>query len=852
MAALRNRKMGSILVEKFNINFVFDEWDIENDTPKPNRLKNYVHQDDGSANDAWVLSVYPMAVFDGVVINPRKLQDVIDNPNEMFYYHVWHRNSLLHRFFSNDTLPVDNDILHLIRTTNNFHLILMNECEFEEKRALEYLDRILKKEKIDPKKVWFINNNEKLLEYKNELNVDFNVHTSRSMSVSMRASTRVNFKEDKEGPFFLCHNRSPRTHRYALLTLLMKEKLLDTDINWSLIGGWSFNNVSSFKDIFNIDDVLNNVHELSKLLSIDIKKSNYETQYTELDDRVYQRLPVEPNTYENSYFNITTETNFVSEDIHITEKSFKAFFYYQFPIFVASYNHLKYFRNAYPEFDFFDDVIDHSYDEIRDNRHRLLKIVELIKGINSNKEFFIKFYKNNKDRFVKNFNILANFFNKYDYDFFKGLSEVSPGSDDDFLHVVYDNWDYDLQKPIDMNCKEIYTDSFLMPLDSFLMSHNFPEELIKRYPISDVVKYPNKTFYYFITLTPNQISDKIRDYKLPMPQEVIDLWKSNKNFNVVVANEQEWESFKCFRTLHLWTQFNNLNQTQLYMANNNIRMNDYKNELKSGINVHSTSKVRSHIALPMISAMPDLSYTTDKPFIFLCHNRRVRPHRYALLCLLKKEGILDSMDWSLSNGWDSMHRDIPSFYTHVLSDDTIAGLSDEIQYFHSIEQKKSFFEEDKDWFRMDNVNNVNWGETYETKTYISSYFNIVTETEFDNTEIHISEKSFKPFVAFQFPLILASPHHIREIKKYYSFDFFDDVIDHSYDSIEDHKERLLAFVSEIKRIYDNKDFFIEFYKNNKDRFIKNHEYSLEITKDTTDRDWLKNLRYRKNEIKKII
>ncbi len=844
MAALRNRKMGSILVENFKINFVFDDWDIETNTPNPNRFKDYeLPYDD--INSSWVISTSPMGVFDGVVINPRKIQDVIDNPNEIFYYHVWNRNSLLNRFFANGILPIDKKIINLLKTNSNFHLLLMNECEFEEKRSLQYLDEIVKNLGINPKQVWFINNNEKLLEYKNELNASINIHTSRSMSVSLRASDRIRYKSHKNGPFFLCHNRTPRSHRYCLLSILMKEKLLDADINWSLIGGWYFNNIYSLKNIFNVDDILNHIKEINHLLSIEIKKSKYETEYEELDDRVVQRLPVVANTYENSYFNITTETNFESEDIHITEKSFKPFFYYQFPIFVASYNHIKYFREAYPDFDFFDDVIDHSYDDIRDNRTRLFKIVELIKSINDNKEFFIEFYKNNKDRFVKNFEILSNYFNKYDYDFFKSLASINPQTESDFLHLVYDNWDDELQYPAHMNCKEIYTDSFLMNLDSFVRSLGFPEDRIKRYHLNDVVNYPNRKFYYFITLTPNKIGDKIRDHNLPMPQQVIDLWKSNRNFNVVVANEQEWESFKCFRTVHLWTQFNNLNQKQLFMANNNIRMNDYKNELQSDINVFSTSKVRTHIALAMMGVMPDLKYEPNKNGkFFLCHNRRVRPHRYSLLAFLKKYNILDNVDWSLVNGWDAKERflnDPEGLYGACLSKEDMVDMLDDMMYFININQKKSFYEEDKNWFREDNVNYVNWGETYESLSYKNSYVNITTETEFDTTEIHISEKSFKPFVAFQFPLILASPHHIREIKKHYNFDFFDDVIDHSYDSIEDHKERLIAFVKEIKRINDNKQFFIDFYKNNRDRFQKNHQYSIDITKDTSDRDWILSL-----------
>jgi hypothetical protein len=39
------------------------------------------------------------------------------------------------------------------------------------------------------------------------------------------------FLENKTGTFFLCHNRSPKSHRYALLTLLKHENIIDNVIN---------------------------------------------------------------------------------------------------------------------------------------------------------------------------------------------------------------------------------------------------------------------------------------------------------------------------------------------------------------------------------------------------------------------------------------------------------------------------------------------------------------------------------------------------------------------------------------------------------------------------------------------
>ena len=836
MAALRNRKMDCIL------NFVYDVWDEEKNEPKPNRLKTYHHPDDIEGT-TWRISTDPMKVFADVQIINRRMEDVEKYPNQIFFYHVWNINCYNNRFFANDILPIDLDVIEMLKKHDNLYLIIMNECEYEPKQALERLTNIVKSLNIEQRKVWYIHNNEKLPQHKIELNSEINVHAARSMSTALKYGQKVDFMEDKEpGSFFLCMNRSPRIHRYAILCLLKKYNILD-DTNWSLVCGWDFNDRKYlFKDVFNLDDVLNLTNEIAYFTSLEIKKGKYEIEYTGLDNRNAQDLPNEPLTFENSYFNITTETNFIGDDIHITEKSFKPFFYYQFPLILASYNHLKYFREAYPGLDFFDDILDYSYDDIRNDRDRLMAFFEQVKNINNNKEFYINFYKSNRERFIKNFEYLAHYKNEYDHNFFLKLSQTKSISNV-YLNLVYDNWDEEKQEPIQMNSRDVFWESFLQERDSFVNSIGFPEQYIKRYPLRDVDNHPNKKFFYFITTTPGQVYKRIMEGSSPMPQEVIECLKRNPNFYVIFGNEQEYEHYYSFKALHFWLKYQGINATQIYMANNNIDLGSYKEKLQSEINVFSTSKVSTHIYIAMTHTMPQLRYKENKlGKLFLCHNRRVRPHRYALLALLKKEGILEDVDWSLVCGYDATHFEFVNWYKEIFDVWDVKELLPEIEYFHSVDIKKCMFEENRTWFDdKENPDGVYWGETYTEPTYMESYFNIVTESEYSSDTVHISEKSFKPFVTYQFPLILASPKHIKAIRKRYGFDFFDDVIDHSYDLETDNRERLFKFVKEIKRITENKDFFIDFYKNNKERFIKNNELAKKLTHDTSDKDFIKKL-----------
>jgi len=411
------------------------------------------------------------------------------------------------------------------------------------------------------------------------------------------------------------------------------------------------------------------------------------------------------------------------------------------------------------------------------------------------------------------------------------------------INLVYDSWDEKNNCPLEPNCKIIYEDSLLMPIDSIMKSFNIYDD-IERYKLSEIKNYPDKNFFYFITIMPNLIEKKLLNNESPLLPEVIEYWKSFKNLNIIFMNDQESESYQTFLLLHNWTKKLNLNQNQLWLSNNNPKLNQYKIELNSDINVHSTQRLIEFTTKSFENSIGKIDFNLDKKGeFFLCHNKRPRPHRYGILCLLKKYDILKDVDWSLVNGWLFDSKDVKGFYSCVFNENDINDLSSEIEYFKNIDQKKSKYEEDKTWFdnREDFYTVVNWGIIYEKQTYENSYVNIATETEFCSNTIHITEKSFKPFYALQFPIIIANHEHIKEMKRLYDFDFFDDVINHDYDNIENPRERLFRIFNEIQRIYSNKEFFIDFYNKNKERFIKNQNKMIELSYGEYDRKFLINL-----------
>ena len=79
---------------------------------------------------------------------------------------------------------------------------------------------------------------------------------------------------------------------------------------------------------------------------------------------------------------------------------------------------------------------------------------------------------------------------------------------------------------------------------------------------------------------------------------------------------------------------------------------------------------------------------------------------------------------------------------------------------------------------------------------IDSFWHVVTETVFYYDKLHLTEKTFKPIVSKQPFILLAAPGNLAYLKSY-GFKTFDNIIDESYDSIQDNDSRIEAVVKQL-------------------------------------------------------
>lgn len=407
------------------------------------------------------------------------------------------------------------------------------------------------------------------------------------------------------------------------------------------------------------------------------------------------------------------------------------------------------------------------------------------------------------------------------------------------LNLVYDFWDGD--KPIP-NGKTDYPTTHFWDIEEFVNTYinSFSDVqnkiMVKSCRISEVYENPNQKYYYFICHATINIDEIMTDNKIITDEIKHCLWSCN-NFNLVFFSHHESDDEYGFKLLNE----SDLPKKQICLINNNYKLNEYVNKYNSQIKICSVMYLPVVVSFTLLN-FGGIEFNSDKKErFFMCFNRGQKIHRYSLLTFMLKNNLLDDTNWSLIPN-NFVIYDFEN-YSKIFDLEDFKFYENEIQVFNDLKLKISDYE--KTQLSFDDNNEITvLNPKYKNillppeipENYINSYVNLVTETKFLDNEnvIQISEKSFKPFFYYQFPMILATHHHIKAMKEKYDFDFFDDVIDHSYDNEPNQKKRFNLFVNEVKRLHDNKENLIEFYRNNQLRFDTNKNKVISIMKNNSD------------------
>jgi hypothetical protein len=183
--------------------------------------------------------------------------------------------------------------------------------------------------------------------------------------------------------------------------------------------------------------------------------------------------------------------------------------------------------------------------------------------------------------------------------------------------------------------------------------------------------------------------------------------------------------------------------------------------------------------LPLLQSVPYNSVIDHK---FLCLMRRPSPSRAMIARWLMDNNI----DARFSFG--SMCRpEVMGDYRHIFPDCdlpiTLDGIIDRA------------------------TNNIEHVQT--NPIFHSCLFNMVVESSSQSDpgiwrSIFLTEKTFKAFGLRQIPIWFAVPGFVAEVRKL-GFDMFDDIVDHSYDQVEDEHRRFTQVFDQIKKLNSQLD-----------------------------------------------
>jgi len=212
---------------------------------------------------------------------------------------------------------------------------------------------------------------------------------------------------------FICLNRSPRQHRINLVSYLLGLDLetfgiisfsdLHSQPSWDQRVSWELTKKQQFTKKNILCQGYNKIKDLSLRQTIDVVDSIYQTEFVNNVKNFDTSLRYH---YKNSFVEIVSETFFNTPHFGISEKFLNSVYGCNFPIMIAGQGAVKFLTNI--GFDMFDDIVDHSYDDIADPLDRLCASVDRNRKLLSDVNLVKQLWQNNRQRFLKNVDFVKN------------------------------------------------------------------------------------------------------------------------------------------------------------------------------------------------------------------------------------------------------------------------------------------------------------------------------------------------------------------------------------------------------------------------------------------------------------
>lgn len=212
-----------------------------------------------------------------------------------------------------------------------------------------------------------------------------------------------NFDSDKT---FISLNRQSRSHRIVLLSYLLGQGLdrygylsyLKPDEYTNFLDRifWSFSPEHDEKR----QQILNGYN---RLLAEDLQIDDPDIYGPKPNDNIGNFNRSLRSKYINSFVEIVSESTFTSSSFLVTEKTLHSVYGCNFPIILNSPGAVLQWRSL--GFDLFDDIVDHSYDDISNPFDRLFTAVDRNRRLLMDTQYAKQCWADCRDRFVNNIEV---------------------------------------------------------------------------------------------------------------------------------------------------------------------------------------------------------------------------------------------------------------------------------------------------------------------------------------------------------------------------------------------------------------------------------------------------------------
>ena len=214
---------------------------------------------------------------------------------------------------------------------------------------------------------------------------------------------------------------------------------------------------------------------------------------------------------------------------------------------------------------------------------------------------------------------------------------------------------------------------------------------------------------------------------------------------------------------------------------------------------------------------------------FLCYNRVIREYRLALVAMIYKMGLQDKgiislgakeVDTAFGGVWPDY---ISSFIEDKKQNEMVSNALKKIKPLYPIDADSDI---DANWIYKDGEK---WGGAVGqwsnfSHQYKRIYFNIVTESCYNEDCIYMSEKIFKPISNLVPFIIVSTPFFLKKLREI-GYKTFHPWINESYDEEVDNDKRFFMILDEIKRLCSmSKEEIHKWYYEMEDILLYNQEH----------------------------